>query len=117
MRKILNRIGKTDWFIIGLYYSFVIPMVYITNGLNGVHGFLSWEGVGWLITYTLDFGLDTIALILVVFWIFPDYFQQRKYFHAFYLVVGLLILQRVIQPWLFPSMYKHLDHHLQQFGV
>ena len=109
MRKILNRVSKTDWFIIGLYYSFVIPMVFVTNGLTGIYDMWSWEGLIWMKDYFLDFGLDTIVLILVVFWIFPDFFQKRKYFVTFYLVIGLLLLQRIIQPWLFPKMYKYLD--------
>ena len=109
MRKILGRIKKSDWQIIGIYYAFVYPMVYITNSLNGRNELLSWDGLRWLFIYFFDYGLDIFVLILVVFWVFHDYFQQKKYGIALLIIVALLTVQRVLQPWLFPEMYSHLN--------
>jgi len=115
MRAIFKRVKKTDWFLIGMYYAFVLPMVFITNGMNGKYESWSWEGFRWFWIYFFDFGLDVFVLILVVFWIFYKYFQEKKYVRAFLLIIGLLLLQRVIQPWLFPVMYDHLgDNYILQ---
>lgn len=105
MRKIFNRIKKTDWQIIGLYYAFVFPMVYLSNSLFGRNELISLDGLHWLFIYTFDYSIDIFVMILVVFWIFHDYFQQKRYALALGLVVLLLVIQSFLQPILVPAMY------------
>ena len=105
MRKIFKRIKKTDWQIIGLYYAFVYPLVYITNSLSGRNELFSLDGLHWLVIYFFDFGLDVLIMILVVFWIFHDYFQQKRYGLALGLIILLLAIQVFLQPLLVPPMY------------
>lgn len=112
MRKIFSRIKKSDWQIIGLYYAFIFPMMYIANSLVGRHHIGSWDGLRWLFIYLFDYGLDVLVLLLVVFWIFHDYFQQKKYGLTLLLIFVLLAVQRLIQPWLFPPMYKPLNEDI-----
>ncbi|MFK7935217.1 MAG: sensor histidine kinase [Saprospiraceae bacterium] len=109
MREIFSRIKKSDWQIIGLYYAFVYPFVYVTNSLVGRHEMWSWEGARWLLIYLMDYTLDVFILILVVFWIFHDYFQQRRYSFAFGLIVFVLAMQVFVQPILFPMMYEPIS--------
>jgi len=105
MWKIFNRIKKTDWQIIGIYYAFIYPLVYITNSLSGRHELISWDGLRWLGIYLFDFSLDAFVLILVVFWLFHDYYQQKRYGLAFGLIILLIIVQAFLQPILVPPMY------------
>lgn len=105
MRKIFNRIKKTDWQIIGIYYAFVYPLVYITNSLSGRNELISWDGLKWLGIYFFDYSLDVFVMILVVFWIFHDYFQNRRYGLALSLVLLLITIQVFIQPIVVPAMY------------
>ena len=105
MRKILNRIKKTDWQIIAIYYAFIYPLVYITNSLSGRHELISWEGLKWLGIYFFDFSLDVVVLILVVFWLFHDYYQQKRYGLAFVLIVFLITALAFLHPVLVPAMY------------
>lgn len=109
MKKILNRISRADWLIIGVYFSFVIPMSFVQNGLEGEYDMLGYNGFLGLCLIIADYSLDLIVILIVVFWIFYDFFPQRRYFSMLYLVIALLAIQRVIQPWLFPSMYTPLD--------
>lgn len=112
MRKVFSRIKKSDWQIIGLYYAFMYPLVYITNSQAGRNELISWDGLRWLGIYFFDFGLDVLMMLLVVFWVFHDYFQRKKYGIALLLIVVLLTLQRIVQPWLFPTMYEPLDQDI-----
>lgn len=105
MRKIFERIKKTDWQIIGFYYAFVFPMVYLTNSLYGRNEFFSWDGLQWLFIYVFDYSLDICVLLLVVFWIFHDYFQEKRYGIALGLIVLLVVIQAILQPLLVPRMY------------
>ena len=109
MWKILNRIKKTDWQIIGIYYGFVYPMVYISNSLYGRNELISWDGLRWLGIYFFDYSLDIIVLILVVFWIFPNFFQQKKYGSALGLILLIITLQVFLQPILVPAMYDFAE--------
>lgn len=113
MRKIFSRIKKTDWRIIGLYYGFVYPMVYLSNSLYGRNELISWGGLRWLGIYFFDYSLDILALILVVFWVFHDYYQQKKYGQAFGLILAILVIQTFLQPVLVPDMYGFIapDEH------
>lgn len=45
MRKILARVNKTDWILIGVFYSFVIPMVFVQNGLEGEYDMFGYRGL------------------------------------------------------------------------
>jgi len=105
MRKIFNRIKKTDWQIIGIYYAFIYPLVYITNSISGRNELISWDGLKWVFIYLFDFSLDILVLILVVFWIFPNFFQQKRYGLALGLIVFLITVQGFLQPILVPAMY------------
>lgn len=105
MKKIFKRVKKTDWQIIGAYYAFVYPMVYISNSLYGRNELISWDGLKWLGIYLFDYSLDVLVLILVVFWIFHDFYQQKKYGLAFSLLLLVLIIQAFLQPILIPAMY------------
>lgn len=112
MKKIFSRIKKNDWQIIAAYYCFMLPMVYIANSEVGRHELISWQGLRWIFIYLLDYSLDILVLILVVFWIFHDYFQQKKFVRAIFLVMGLMVLQRLVQPWIIPWMYEHLNENV-----
>jgi len=105
MRKIFSRIKKTDWQIIGIYYAFIYPLVYITNSLSGRNELISWDGLKWLGIYFFDFSLDVFVLILVVFWLFHDYYQQKRYGITFCLILLIITLQAFLQPILVPIMY------------
>lgn len=105
MRKIFSRIKKTDWQIIGIYYAFVLPMVYLTNSLFGRNELISWDGLQWFFIYIFDYSIDVFAMILVVFWIFHEYFQQKRYGLALGLIVLVITIQVFLQPVLVPAMY------------
>ncbi len=105
MRKIFSRIKKTDWQIIAIYYAFIYPLVYVTNSLSGRHELISWEGLKWLGIYFFDFSLDVVVLTLVVFWIFHDYYQQKRYGLAFVLIILIIIILTFLHPILVPAMY------------
>ncbi|MEM6321014.1 MAG: histidine kinase [Bacteroidota bacterium] len=94
-----------DWKIIGIYYAFVYPMVYISNSLAGRHELISWDGLKWLGIYFFDYSLDILVVILIVFWIFPNYFQLKKYGTSLGFILLLYTVQRYLQPLLFPDMY------------
>lgn len=109
MRNIFKRVTKTDWQLIGVYYSFVIPFVFVSNSLAGQYEMLSWRGLKAIGIITYDFGIDVFVVILVVYWIFHNYFEQKEYFKTLYLTAAILLLQRILQPWLVPWGYDHLD--------
>ena len=109
MGKIFRRIKKTDWQIIGIYYAFVFPMVYLTNSLFGRNELISWDGLGWIFTYLFDYSIDVFVMILVVFWIFHDYFQQKRYGLALGLVLLIITIQVFLQPLLVPAMYDFAE--------
>ncbi len=111
MKNIFKRATKTDWQLIGVYYSFVIPFVYLEGLLEGKYEMFSWGGLKALGIFTFDFSLDVVVVLIVVYWIFNDFFHEKKYFKTLYLTVAILLLQRVIQPWLVPWMYEHLDEN------
>ncbi len=109
MKKVFKRVTKTDWQLIGIYYSFLVPFTYIYSSLVGNHDLISWRGLKALGIFTYDFSIDIFVVILVVYWIFQDYFEKKKYFKTLYLTVALLLVQRILQPWLVPWAYDHLD--------
>jgi len=117
MRKIFNRIKKTDWQIIGIYYAFVYPLVYITNSISGRNELISWDGLKWIFIYLFDYSLDILVLILVVFWIFPNFFQQKRYGLALGLVVLVITVQVFLQPILVPAMYGFAEAEELNFLV
>ena len=111
MKNIFKRVTKTDWQLIGIYYSFLVPFTYVNSSLVGNHEMISWRGLAALGIFTYDYCIDIFVVILVVYWFFHDYFEQKKYFKALYLTAALLLLQRILQPWLIPWLYKDLDEN------
>ncbi len=101
-----KRVKKSDWILLGLYVLIALTMVFYEEWSEEDIPFF---GIGTLKLFgilLLDYLFDMLVAIIVVFWIFYDYFRQRKYVTSMVLIVIVLSVQRIIQSFILPWMYN-----------
>ena len=109
MLQWLKNIKRTDWLIIGLYYTFALPISYVSTLLEHKISLFSSEAGFILWLQVTDFSFDVLATLILVFVIFSRFFFQQKYILTLVWAVVLFIVQALIQPLLFPSMYSPIQ--------
>lgn len=98
-----KNIDRSDWMIIGIYAFLLFNLLFWGEWLEEDWAFWSKD------TRYLFFNISgvevlkqMILVLLIVFYIVPRFFNQKKYFTTFGLIVMLLLIASVINPYILP---------------
>ncbi len=119
--KWLKRIKKSDWLIIASFYVIALLVEVPLDLADAQREGLDESLFIIFFNDVLDYCLDILVELIVVFGIFSHYFMKRKYVLAILSVVLVLIIQAFIQPILIPKIYDaglplHWEHLLTQLS-
>ncbi len=111
--KWLNNIKRSDWIIIGIYGALLINLLFWGEWLEEDWPFWSKD------TRYLFFNISVVEvvkqltmMILIVFYVVPTFFNKKKYLLSFGLIVLILLVARIIDPYILPYTSEPLQPDL-----
>lgn len=99
----INNIKRSDWLLIGIYYSLAFLITFFAEWLEEDIPLFTAQSLPLLKHLTIQFTLQLVSVILIVFGVFATYFPPRKYFPLFALILLVLMLKVVLQHLLLSS--------------
>ncbi|MEL7221076.1 MAG: histidine kinase [Bacteroidota bacterium] len=101
--NLLKKIDRSDWMIIGVYSFLLVNLLFWGEWLEEDWSFWSKD------TLYLFFNISVvevlkqmILVVLIVFYIVPRFFNEKRYAMTLSLIVLLLLLARIIDPYILP---------------
>lgn len=102
--RLLQRIQRSDWILISIYYSLAFTLTFFAEWSEEDVPLFSLQILPLLKYQVLSFSLQLLAMLIIVFGIFPTFFPQRKYLQLLFLTLFVLAFQEVFRHIFFPSV-------------
>ncbi len=100
----IQKIKRSDWLLISIYYGLAFLITFFAEWLEEDIPLFTTQSLPLLKHLTIQFALQIISVILIVFGVFTTYFPPRRYFPLFSLILLILLVQVLFQHLLLTSI-------------
>ncbi len=111
--KWLRNIDRSDWLILGIYGFIILNLQFWGEWLEEDWDFWSKD------TRYLFFNICCVEVVkqltmvvLIVFYVVPAYFNKKRYAVAFGLIILILLIARIVDPYILPYTSEPLQPDL-----
>ena len=92
-----KKIKRSDWLLSSIYYGLAFLITFFAEWLEEDVSLFTTQSLPLLKHLTIQFALQIVSVILIVFGVFATYFPPRKYFPLFALILLILLVQVLLQ--------------------
>ncbi len=108
----LKRIDKTDYILMGLYFSLAFIINFFAEWSEEDVPLFTTEHFPLIKHLVIEHVFIIITIIIVVYGVFNSYFPKEKYLLTFLLTIVVLFSVTALQLILFPKMYSSESSYL-----
>ncbi|MEO0875310.1 MAG: hypothetical protein AAFY48_11960, partial [Bacteroidota bacterium] len=109
----LQNIKRSDWIIIGIYGALLLNLMFWGEWLE--EDWSLWSKDSRYLFFNIsvvEVVKQLTMMILIVFYVVPTFFNKKKYLLSFGLIVLILLIARIIDPYILPYTSEPLQPDL-----
>ncbi len=100
----ITNIKRSDWLLIVIYYSLAFVITFFAEWVEEDIPLFTTQSLPLLKHLLVQFALQVISVLVIVFGVFANYFPSRRYFPLFALILVVLLAQVFLQHLLLSNM-------------